>query len=85
VATEFVGTSISSHGVPYQEFLGFLPDNPHVRYFDSRSRGYAFVELTPEKLTTRFEAVDDATDPRSASSTLETFVVESGRPGPQLA
>ena len=85
VATEFVATSISSHGVPYEQFLRYLPDNPHVRYFESRRRGYVSAEVTPEKMTTRFQAVDDATDPRSDVSTLQTFVVETGRPGPQSA
>src|SRR5262249_51876405 len=46
VATEFVGTSITSEGPPYQRFLEMLPANPHIRFFDSRQRGYVSVDLT---------------------------------------
>jgi len=45
VATELVGTSVSTHGVPYEVFARALPDNPHVKFFESRRRGYVAVEL----------------------------------------
>ena len=45
VATEFVGTSISSYGPPYELFAQALPDNPHVHFFESRRRGYVCVDL----------------------------------------
>ena len=32
VATEFVGTSVTSFGVPDETFAALLPDNPHVRF-----------------------------------------------------
>jgi alkaline phosphatase D len=81
VATEFVGTSISSVGPPYEQFAKLLPDNPHVRYFDSRGRGYVSVELTPERMTTRFRVLSDARDPQATVSTLRSFLVEGGHPG----
>jgi alkaline phosphatase D len=85
VATEFVGTSISSPGPSYSQFMGWMPDNPHVRYFESRHRGYVSVELTPERMTTHCRTVSDVRDPRATVSTLRSFVVESGRPGAVLA
>jgi alkaline phosphatase D len=39
VATEFVCTSISSYGPPYDVVMKALSDNPHVHFFDSRCRG----------------------------------------------
>ncbi len=81
VATEFVGTSVASLGPSYSQFMGWMPDNPHVRYFESRQRGYVSVELTPERMTTRLRALSDARDPWATVSTLRSFVVESGRPG----
>ena len=45
VATELVGTSVSAHPPPYDLFVKFLPDNPHVRYFESRKRGYATLDI----------------------------------------
>jgi alkaline phosphatase D len=81
IAVEFVGTSISSRGVPYERFAKFLPDNPHVRFFESRLRGYVSVELTHRHMLTRFQTVTDVHDPSSSISTLRTFIVENGRPG----
>jgi alkaline phosphatase D len=81
VATEFVGTSISSIGPPYSEFMAWMPDNPHVRYFESRQRGYVLVELTPERMTTHLRNLSDVRDPQATVSTLRSYVVESGRPG----
>jgi alkaline phosphatase D len=73
--------SISSVGPPYEQFAKLLPDNPHVRYFDSRGRGYVSVELTQERMTTRFRVLSDALDPQATVSTLRTFLVERGHPG----
>src|SRR5262249_7107965 len=85
IGTEFVGTSISSRGVPYDKFTKFLPDNPHVRFFESRLRGYVSAELTNRLMTTRFQAITDVHDPSSSVSTLRTFAVEDGQPGAQPA
>ena len=81
IASEFVGSSITSNRPPYDVFLSVLPDNPHVKYFDSRMCGYATVDLTKEQMTTRFRAISERTDPNATVSTLKTFAVENGRPG----
>ena len=41
VATEFVGTSISSYGPPHDLIAQALPDNPHVHF--SRAASAAIV------------------------------------------
>ena len=81
VAAEFVGTSITSSGPNYDLFRLLLPDNPHIKFFDSRVRGYGLVDVTPAQLTTRFRAISDRTDPKATVSTLKTFVVENGKAG----
>ena len=81
VATEFVGTSITSDGPPYDTFAGILPQNPHVRFFDSRERGYMLAEITPERMQTDFRAISDRRDPKATVSTLKRFVVEAGKAG----
>jgi alkaline phosphatase D len=81
VATEFVGTSISSQGPPYQLIADVLPDNPHVRFFESRKRGYVSVDVNTRQMTTRLRVVSDVTDPKAGVSTLKTFAVADGRPG----
>ena len=81
VATRFVGTSVSSIGPPYDLIAAVLPDNPHIRFFESRKRGYVSVDLEPKVMTTRMRVVSDVTDPQASVSTLKTFAVESGKPG----
>jgi alkaline phosphatase D len=85
VATEIVGTSISSAGVPHDTFAAYLPDNPHVRFFDSRQRGYVRCTVTPERWRADLRVVADVRDPGTAASTLASFVIEAGRPGAQRA
>jgi alkaline phosphatase D len=67
VATEVVGTSVTSEGVPYERFSGFLPENPHIRFFESRERGYVLAEVGPGLWRTELRAVDTVTrrKPRS--------------------
>jgi len=82
VASEFVGTSITSQGWPQERINEYLPDNPHVLYADSRYRGYVGVELTPKRWLAELRAMQTVRQRDSACSTLASFVVEDGEPGP---
>jgi alkaline phosphatase D len=81
IATEFVGTSISSAGPPYDVFAAQLPDNPHVRFFESRKRGYVSVDVNAKQMTARLRALSDVTDPKATVSTLRTLAVDNNKPG----
>ncbi len=81
VASEFVGTSITSPGPSYERVAATLPDNPHIHFFESRRRGYVSVDLDAKQMTTRLRVVSDVTDPNASCSTLKTFAVESGKAG----
>jgi alkaline phosphatase D len=81
VASEFVGSSISSYGPPYDAIAKALPDNPHVHFFDSRQRGYVVVDVMPDTMQVQMRTVSDAHDPKATISTFKTFAVEGGRPG----
>lgn len=81
VATEFIGTSVSSPGPSYEFFAKSLPDNPHIKFFESRVRGYVSVELTKERCAVQYRAITDVRDPKATVSTLKSFVVENGRSG----
>jgi alkaline phosphatase D len=67
--------------VSFERFSSFLPENPHVRFFESRKRGYVMVDLERRRMTTRFQTVSDVTDPRATLSTLRSFTVEDGSAG----
>lgn len=81
VASEFVGTSITSPGPDYETLTNWLPDNPEVKFFDSRQRGYMFLDITRDSLTAHFRTISDVTDPKATLSTLRSFVIENGRLG----
>ena len=81
LATEFVGTSITSDPPPHDLIAAVLPDNPHVRYFESRHRGYVTVDLDGDRLHSRFRIISDRADARATVATLKQFVVRSGAPG----
>ena len=84
LATEFVGTSITSHDVDYAAVSADLSHNPHVRHFESRWRGYLYCEITPGIWRTDLRIVDDVEDAASAGRNLISFYVEDGRPGAQI-
>lgn len=83
VATEFAGTSLTSggNGVP-QSPLGAraLPTNPHFDFYNSQ-RGYALVDVTPERWRTRYRIVPEVEVPGGTVETLADYVVENGSPG----
>ncbi|GAA0717531.1 alkaline phosphatase D family protein [Dokdonella soli] len=84
IASEFVGTSISAEGDDYAERARHLPLNPHIRYFESRWRGYLRCEITPQLWRSDLRIVDDVGDPHSSARTLLTLHVENGRAGVQV-
>ena len=85
LASEFVGTSISSqHGG--QEWLDKRrAANPHLLFADGRYRGYVRAELTPKRMTVDLRAMESVRTRDAACNTLASFVVEDGRPGPLKA
>src|SRR5688572_10418315 len=82
VASEFVGTSISSqHGA--QDWLEKRrAANPHVLLAESRYRGYTRVDVTPKRMQVDLRAMESVQTREAPCSTLASFVVEDGRPGP---
>src|SRR5207302_498730 len=81
IATEFVGTSITSDPPPREQILAVLPENPHVRFFESQYRGYVTVDLNRDRMESRLQIISDRRDALATVSTLKRFVVETGKPG----
>lgn len=82
VATEFVGTSITSGGdgterSPTHDTL--LAENPFVK-FHNRERGYVSCEVTPSAWHAHYRTVPYVRKPDAPLQTRASFVVESGRP-----
>jgi alkaline phosphatase D len=83
VATELVGTSISTDGDgadSYPQDANLLADNPHIKFIN-RQRGYVRNVVTPAAWAADFRVVDRVTVPGSPITTRAGFVIESGRSG----
>ncbi len=85
VATELMGTSVSSGGDPVtpSTVIGGLQGNPHILLRDNR-RGYVRCSLTRDAWTSEFRLVQTKTR-GLPGSTLATAVIENGRAGASVS
>jgi alkaline phosphatase D len=87
VATEFVGTSISSDFpeafIP--PTVAALSANPHTKFFDGKNRGYVRCHLTQNTWQSDYRVVSTIREPNATISTLASFVVPNGRSGAEQA
>ena len=84
VATEFVGTSISSGGDGADQTATapmVLARNPHV-LFNSNRRGYVSVEISSRQWRSDFRTVPFVTTEGAPLQTTATFIIEDGNPVP---
>ncbi len=84
VATEFVGTSISSNGdTPvYGPYYGpMIQYNPHIKFFDGDRRGYVKVSMDNARLVVEHRMVRTVSRSPAPEYTYASFMVEDGRPG----
>jgi alkaline phosphatase D len=87
VATEFVGTSITSGGdgsEMSQLMQAVASENECVKFCNDQ-RGYVRFELKPGELRADFRVVDYVTRPGASIKTRASFVVEDGQPGAKPA
>jgi alkaline phosphatase D len=87
VATEFVGTSISSGGNGTNrdaEIERIKSANPCVR-FHNRERGYVRCTVTPSQWLADYVVCEEVTKPGGRNVTRASFVVEAGQPGAKPA
>ncbi len=83
VATEFVGTSITSGGDGSDvrpTTASVLSENPHIKFFNGQ-RGYVRCSVTPQRWQTDFRVVENVSKTDASISTRASFVVESGKAG----
>jgi alkaline phosphatase D len=83
VATELIGTSISTggDGADTQPAVEqYLRENPQIHFFNAQ-RGYVRCEITRNAMTTDFRVLDKVSVKDLPIKTRATFTVESGVPG----
>jgi alkaline phosphatase D len=84
IATEFVGTSVSTGGDrTINTTYGGDVNNPHFRFFNNH-HGYVRCTLTPRLWTSDFRIVPTVLEQETPVATLASFVIEQGRAGAQL-
>jgi alkaline phosphatase D len=81
LATELVGTSISSGCGWAAAVRAAQQHNPHVKYLNPDQRGYTRLTLTAQSLRADYRVVASASDTVAPARTDATWVVEDGRPG----
>ena len=84
VATEFVGTSITTNGDglvygPYYEPM--VPFNPSIQFFDGDRRGYVLCKLDHDEWRTELRMVEEVGDADAAEYTYAAFVVRGRAAG----
>ena len=86
VASEFVGTSLSSggDGTANPKSLNVMPENPFVK-FHNAERGYVTCRVTPKECRGDYQVVKYVTRRGAPMITRASFVVEDGRRGLQKA
>jgi alkaline phosphatase D len=87
VATEFVGTSISSGGnggEHHERGKVLMAENPGVRFFNDE-RGYVRCTITPGTWRADYRTVPYVTKTGAPVVTRASFVVEAGAPGAKRA
>jgi alkaline phosphatase D len=75
---------VPGHGSGASKSSGFrrhLRDNPHVRFFESRLRGYTRCTVIRERWYADLRVVDTVERPGAPVRTLASWVVENRRPG----
>ena len=87
IATEFIGTSISSGrdgSDRWGQLRNYETTVPNMKYHSAR-RGYVRCALTPDRWTSDYRMVPFVSRPGAPVETAATFVVENGKPGAEKA
>jgi phosphodiesterase/alkaline phosphatase D-like protein len=83
VATELVGTSISTGGDSVDQNPGDavqLAENPHIKFIN-RNRGYVRNVIARDTWRADFVIVDQVRVPDRPTTTRASFVIDDGQPG----
>jgi alkaline phosphatase D len=83
LATEVVGTSISSPSWPQAVAQRVMSHNPHMHYAKSDQRGYTILDVGMNEARAILRVIDNARVQDSQVNTAASFVIAAGKPGVQ--
>lgn len=81
VGTEFVGTSLTSPGMPQSILDAKVAASAHAHYGDSTRRGYLLFDLRPGGVDVAVRNTESVASRDAGCATVKRFHVEDGRPG----
>ncbi len=85
VATEVLGSSVTSAKDNNETFELAVPQNPEMKFYNGRQRGYLTCEVSRDDFVGHLWFADDVTDPDSAVRLQASYAVEDGVKGAQEA
>jgi alkaline phosphatase D len=86
VASEFVGTSITSPAGGWARNMpAILADNPHLKFGSGERRGYVRASIAGGRFNADLVGLDSVRKPESRAQVMARFIVEDGKAGPQKA
>ena len=82
VATELIGTSITSGGDGAESYArpAVLADNPHIKWHNAR-RGYVSCTVTPDEWRAAYRTVPFVSKPDAPLETPSQWISKHGKPG----
>jgi alkaline phosphatase D len=83
IATEFMGTSISSAGDGSEDSPAgkeLMNLNSHIKFYNEQ-RGYVFFTITPTEMLSEFKVVPFVSRPNAPMKTIARFLVKNGISG----
>lgn len=85
IASELVASSITTRGLSELITQWMKSSNPDLLHLRSDERGYALLDITPQRLRCEFRATAHPVRAHSTFHTQATYVVERGVAGPVKA
>ena len=84
VASEFVTTSITSRGLGDKPAAVIRESNADLLHFRSDERGYSLITVTPTQVRCDFRTTAFPAGSEAGLKTQASYVVKSGKAGPQI-
>jgi alkaline phosphatase D len=85
VASELVGSSITSQGPNPDHVARMLQKKPQLKYARAEKRGYTTMRIDDRGAAVTLRAIDEVTDRNSGVADLAHFAIEHGKAGAQKA
>jgi alkaline phosphatase D len=84
LASEFVTTSITSRGMGDNMLAVIKASNPDVVHARADERGYSLITVTPNQVRCDFRTTAFPAGSEAGLKTQASYVVKSGKAGPQI-